>query len=382
MDNWKIPLFKMYWDENDVTSISNTIKRGDQWSSGPEIDTFENLLSSYIDSEYCLSFNSGTSALHAILAAFDIKNGDEVIVPSFTFIATANAPIFVGARPIFADIEETTFGLDPDSVKKNITDRTKAIIAVHFAGCPCMIIELKKIAEENGLILIEDAAESLGASVGRKKVGSFGDAAILSFCQNKIIATGEGGAVVTRSEHIYNKLRLFRSHGRADTTNFFSTIQSPDYISLGYNFRMSSILASLGISQLSKIDRLIDLRVNKSDIIKQKLSQIADITIPQVPQEYTHVYQMFPIIINQGKKTRGKLQKYLAEKGIMTKVYFDPVHLTRFYRDTFGCHVGELPITEKVSDCILVIPLYPSISEVEIKYMTESIAAFFNLLTS
>jgi dTDP-4-amino-4,6-dideoxygalactose transaminase len=378
VNEWKIPLFKIYWDEEDVQMVSETIRRGTYWATGPEIEEFERQLSEYLGVKYCVTVNSGTSALHATLEAYEVGRGDEVIVPSFTFIATANASLFVGAKPVFADIEEVTFGLDPDSVRKKITSRTKAIIPVHFAGSPCMIEELKKIAEANGLILIEDAAEALGASVNGRRVGSIGDAAILSFCHNKIITTGEGGAVVTNSDRIYERLRLLRSHGRAETANYFSSVLPLDYVTLGYNFRMSSVLAALGIAQFRKIEHVINLRRSHSDYMTQKLSDIENISVPQVPHGYYHVYQLYPVIIKDGKATRDHIQKYLAEKGIMTKVYFAPVHLSQFYRKTFGYQRGGLPATEKVAESILALPMYPSLTEQEMDYVAHTIQEFFS----
>ena len=161
----KIPLFKIYWDEEDIKMVNGVIKRGAYWTTGPNIEEFEKMISEYVGTKYCVTFNSGTSALHSVLLAYGVKEGGEVIVPSFTFISTANAPLFVGAKPVFADIEEKTFGLDPESVKEKITEKTKAIIPIHYGGCPCLIRELKEIAEDYNLILIEDAAESLGATI-------------------------------------------------------------------------------------------------------------------------------------------------------------------------------------------------------------------------
>ena len=188
-----IPLFKIYWDEDDVREVTSVIKNGMYWASGADIGEFENKVAEYVGVKNSVAVNSGTSALHVSLAAHGIGEGDEVIVPSFTFIATANAPLFVGARPVFAEIEETNYGLDPQDVETRITPNTKAIIAVHYGGSPCRVQELKEVARRHNLVLIEDAAESLGAMADGKKIGSFGDSAILSFCAPKIIATGEGG---------------------------------------------------------------------------------------------------------------------------------------------------------------------------------------------
>ena len=371
---WKIPLFKTYWNEEDIKSVTVVIKRGSYWATGPEIQEFEDKISEYVGTKYAVTFNSGTSALHALLLAYDLKQKDEVIVPSFTFIATANAPLFVGAKPVFAEIEYKTYGLDPEDAKERITPKTKAIIPIHYGGCSCLIKELKEIAEDHKLLLIEDAAESLGAKIKDKKVGTFGDSAILSFCQNKVITTGEGGAIITDSKEIYEKLKLIRSHGRLETQDYFSTTDYMDYVAMGYNFRMPTMIAALGSSQLKKIDRIIKMRRDKAEYMTKKLSKIEEITLPIPPPDYFHVYQMYAIRINEN--LRDDLMKYLSEKGIMTKVYFPPVHLTHFYRNEFGYKGGELPITEEISDQVLSLPLYPTLTEKEIDYIIEKIDNF------
>lgn len=374
--DWKIPLFKMYWDEEDVEMVKEAIQRGVFWAIGPNIEKFERMLSEYIGTKYALVFNSGTSALHAILLAYGIGQEDEVIVPSFTFIATANAPLFVGARPVFTDIEEKTYGMEPKDVINKITPRTKAIIPVHYGGCPCLIGELKEIAKEHNLILIEDVAESLGAAVDGMKAGSFGDAAILSFCSNKVITTGEGGAVVTDSAEIYEKLKLIRSHGRLDAANYFSSVEYMENVTLGYNFRMSDITAALGIAQLGKIDRLIKMRRRIAERLSMRLSGIAGIEIPHRPDGFSHVYQMYTIKVREGRETRDALLAYLAEKGIMTKVYFHSAHLTYFFKEKLGYNV-ELPVTEMLSERVLSLPIYPSLMEDEVDYIADGVKAFF-----
>ena len=374
--DWKIPLFKMYWDEEDVEMVKEAIQRGVFWAIGPNIEKFERMLSEYIGTKYALVFNSGTSALHAILLAYGIGQEDEVIVPSFTFIATANAPLFVGARPVFTDIEEKTYGMEPKDVINKITPRTKAIIPVHYGGCPCFIGELKEIAKEHNLILIEDVAESLGAAVDGMKVGNFSNAAILSFCSNKVITTGEGGAVVTDSAEIYEKLKLIRSHGRVEAVNYFSSAEYMDYVTLGYNFRMSDITAALGIAQLGKIDRLIKMRRRNAERLSTRLSGIGGVEIPCPPDGFSHVYQMYTIKVREGRETRDALLAYLAEKGVMTKVYFHSVHLAHFFKEKLGYNV-ELPVTEMLSERVLTLPIYPSLTEDEVDYIADGIRAFF-----
>jgi len=375
--DWKIPLFKIYWDEEDIGMVTDAIQRGMFWAIGPNIEKFENMLSEYVGTKYTLVFNSGTSALHAVLLACGIGPGDEVIVPSFTFIATANSPLFVGAKPVFADIEDRTYGLNPADVERKITPRTKVIIPIHYGGCPCLITELRQIAKEHNLILIEDAAESLGASVDGKKAGSFGDAAILSFCSNKVITTGEGGAVVTDSVDIYEKLKLIRSHGRAETANYFSSSDYMDYVALGYNFRMSDITAALGIAQLKKIDTVIEMRRRNAKMLSARLSRNAEIEVPRPPDNFFHVYQMYTIRVNNGKEKRDALSAYLAKQGIMTKVYFHPVHQTHFYKNKLG-YKCDLPITESLSRQVLTLPMYPRLTEHEIDFIADQVATFFS----
>lgn len=372
--NWKIPLFRIYWDKDDVRAVKNAIEKGMYWAIGPHIKEFEKGISKYIGTKYSTVFNSGTSALHAALLAHDIGSGDEVIVPSFTFIATANAPLFVGAKPVFADIEDKTYALDPEDVKEKITKKTKAIIPVHYGGCPCLIPELKEIAEDNGLVLIEDAAEAFGAKIEGQKVGTFGDAAVLSFCANKIITTGEGGAVITKSKEAYGKLKLIRSHGRLERADYFASSEYMDYVDLGYNFRMSNITAALGVTQLKKADKLIQMRRKNAEYLTKKLSAIKEVIPPSSPKGYFHVYQMYTIRVKDGR--RDSLSKYLSPKGIMTKVFFYPVHLTHFYKKKLGYKTG-LPVTEELSKQVLTLPMYPTLTKKEMDYIAEKINTFF-----
>lgn len=377
MPKWKIPLYKVYWDKSDVEAVTKVIKRGTYWAVGPEIEEFERVVADYVGVKYGVSFNSGTSALHAVLLAYGIRQGDEVIVPSFTFIATANAPLFVGAKPVFADIEDSTFGLDPNDVERKITKKTKAIMPIHYGGLPCRIEELKKIADEYDLLLIEDAAESIGASINGRKVGSFGDAAMFSFCGNKVITTGEGGIILTNSGEIYERFKLIRSHGRLESEPYFMTTKTLDYIMLGYNWRISSITAALGLAQMEKLDKVIEMRMKNAEYMTRKLSRIDGVEIPNPPNGYFHVYQMYTIKIKGGRRVRDALKDHLAERGIMSKVYFEPVHLTHFYRKKFGFKGGELPVTERLSSEVLTLPLYPTMTIEEMEYIVESIKEFF-----
>ncbi|MHA1344067.1 MAG: DegT/DnrJ/EryC1/StrS family aminotransferase [Promethearchaeota archaeon] len=353
----KYPLFDIYWDEKDIQMITNIIKRGSYWATGPEIREFEEKLESYFNVKYVSAFNSGTSALHAVLLAYNITSG-EVIVPSMSFISTANCIILAGAKPIFAEIEDETLGLYPEDVKERITEKTRAILPMHYGGKVCKNIKaLREIADDYNLILIEDNAESFGAKIHNEFAGTIGHAGILSFCQNKVITTGEGGAICTNNEEIYKKVLLIRSHGRVEQhgTDYFSNIHEMDYIEIGYNFRIPTMCAALGISQLDKIDKIIELRRKIGKYYDSNLDNLSEIQIIPELDGFKNVYQLYSILLTNPEK-REDLQSYLLENGIYTKVYFYPIHLKTFYRKRFGYSEGDLPITEEISSRILTLP--------------------------
>jgi len=373
----KIPLFKIYSDQDDIDAVSRVIKRCTYWANGPEIKELEEKIALYVETKYAVSFNSGTSALHALLLAYDIGGGDEIIVPSFTFISTANTPLLVGAKPVFAEIEDKTFALDSEDVKEKITNNTKAIIPIHYGGAPCKDIKaLRDIADDHNILLLEDAAESLGSKLGNKMVGTFGHAAMFSFCQNKIITSGEGGVIVTNSGEICQTLKLIRSHGRLENGDeYFSTTKQLDYIQLGNNFRISTISAALALSQLKKINKIIKLRREKAKYFNEKLSTVKDIQTPFESKNHYHVYQLYTIQL-EDTINNEELQQNLMEAGIMSKVYFNPVHLTTFYRKKFNYKEGDLPETEKISKKVLTLPLYPTLTFKEIDYIIDNIKAY------
>ena len=360
-----IPLFKMSVNQEDVTAVTEVMARGIAWADGQEVPQFESAICDYMKVKYCVVFNSGTSALHATMLAYGIGRGDEVIVPSFTFIATANCVKMVGAKPVFADIEDKTYGLDGADVYRKISARTKAIIAVHYAGCPCDIENLAAFAEGEGLLLIEDACEAMGAEVNGIKCGTIGDAGVLSFCQNKIITTGEGGAVITNNREIYEQLKLIRSQGRQEG-DYFGATTKLDYIQLGYNWRMPSMNAALGISQLDRIVELIKKRWLNAWSYDEFLPD-------DVSPMYcaASVYQMYSIRC----PNRDKLIEYLRANGVSCGIWFHPIHFTKYYLDLgYDC---RLPVTEKVSSEILSLPMYPDLTTTEIEYICEKVKEFY-----
>ena len=376
-ESWKIPLYKIYSDDEDINLITKIIRRGSSWALGPEIEEFENAIKNYVGIDHCAVLNSGTSSLHATLLAFGLGAGDDILVPSFSFVSTANSVLFTNATPSFVDIEETTFGLNPKLISEKISASTKAIIPMDYGGQSCKIDEINKVARDEKLLLIEDAAESLGASINNNKAGSFGDAAIFSFCGNKVLTTGEGGAVVTNSKEIIEKIKLIRSHGRFDKINYFENTENSTYQDLGYNWRMSSITAALGISQLNKLDKIIKMRQKNAAFISSKLKKFPQIITPISPDGYEHIYQMYTIRLATNKM-RDDLKNHLLAKRIFSKVYFDPIHLTPFYRKKFNFKEGYLPVTEQISQQILTIPLFPNMTMEEKNYLVDSISEFFD----
>ena len=374
--DWKIPLYKIYTDDEDVNLITKIIKRGSNWALGPEIEEFENAIKNYVGTDYCITLNSGTSALHATFLAYGLQENDEIIVPSFSFISTANSVLFIKAKPVFADIEEETFGLNPMLIENKITSKTKCIVPMDYGGRSCKINEIKEITRENNLILVEDAAEALGSSINGNKVGSQSDASIFSFCGNKVLTTGEGGAVVTNSKEIYEKIKLIRSHGRMDNTNYFQNPNTPDYLQLGYNWRMSSITAALGISQLHKLDKIIKMRQENARYLSSKLSKHSEIITPKNIPGHENIYQMYSILL-PNRKIRDLLHDFLTEKRIVSKIYFNPIHLTSFYKLQLQTSEENLPVTEKIASRIITLPIYPNMLLEEKQYLIESIDEFF-----
>ncbi|WP_049892331.1 DegT/DnrJ/EryC1/StrS family aminotransferase [Natronococcus amylolyticus] len=351
-----IPLFEIAWDERDVQNAVDSITRGSYWANGPYVEAFEDGLERYLGVEHAVTVNSGTTALVAALEAHGVGEGDEVVVPAFTFIATANAVRLVGAEPTFADIEPDTYGLDPGAVADAITERTAAIVPVHPYGAPCRIAEIAAVAAEADVPVIEDAAEAFGSSSRGRAVGTFGETAALSFCQNKILPTGEGGAVVTDDDDLARRLERFRSHGRA-SAEYFDSAASGDYVGLGTNIRMSDLVAAVGCAQLEKVDELIAERRRVAERYATGLAGIDGIEPQPEPADGRHVRQLYTVTLAPGADREAVIET-LSERGIASKIYWDPpVHLTDAYRDRH--ERGSLPVTEAVSGCVLSLPMSP-----------------------
>ncbi|MDA4120004.1 MAG: DegT/DnrJ/EryC1/StrS family aminotransferase, partial [Thaumarchaeota archaeon] len=295
-----------------------------------------------------------------------------------TFIATANAAVFVGATPVFADIERTTYGLNPEAVQKVLTKKTRAVIPAHIGGIVCQYArKLEELARDSKVVMVEDACEGLGSTTGRRKAGTFGDVSVLSFCANKLISTGEGGMALTDRRDIYDRLKLISSHGRLDKVPYFTSSTSPDYVDLGFNWRISSMTAALGLSQMEKLERAIALRRKVAKSLSSLLSKVKEVEVPFEPEGYRHTYQMYTIKVKAGRKVRDRLNAHLSARGITSKVYFEPIHRSLFYRQLLGKRTPQLPATEWASARVLTIPVFPSMTQRELGYVADSIERFF-----
>lgn len=355
-----IPIFKMSHDKTDIESVVSVIDRDSHWACGPEIEEFEKRISDYIGTKYVVAFNSGTSALHASLLSYGIGKNDKIIVPSFTFVSTVNCIRFVGATPVLTDIENETLGLSIDSIQENILPNTRAIILMHYGGCPSRdTMAIKELCEDKNIILIEDAAAAFGSKIDGIMTGSLSDSAMFSFCQNKIITTmGEGGAIVTDNPIIFEKLNSIRSHGQTD-----------NYRSIGYNWRMASPNASFGISQMRNINKYISLRNKISKYYDKRLGKIDRIRLFKVPTNFRSTHWIYTLFCDDP----SGLSSFLGENFIMSKLYYPPVHRMPFSDEMI---VGDMKVTNAVSDTALSLPMYPSLELNEVDIICDKIEEY------
>ena len=362
-----IPLFEIPWEAQDIQNVVESIGRGGWWANGPFVDEFEEMVASYLGVEHAIAVNSGTSAIMAALVGAGIGEGDEIIIPSFTQQATANSVKMVGAEPVFADIDRDTYGLDPTDIEDRITSDTAAILPVHVYGSVCQIKSICEIAADHDIPVIEDAAEAQGAKRNGLMAGTVGDAGALSFCQNKIVPTGEGGMVVTDDDEIARGASLYRSHGRA-TENYFESSDSGRHVTVGGNFRMPDMIAALGCSQMERIDSLIAGRREAALTMNEAFKEIDGVS-PHTMEDGRHVYQFYTVTFDQDIK-RDAVIEHLAEQDISSKVYWNPpVHRSEYY----GGDNWNLPVTEELSQRVLSLPMHPELSPEEVKRIINSV---------
>jgi len=371
-----VPFYVPWIIEEDKNSVIEALNS--RWlTGGPKTREFEKLFADFIGVKYTVSVNSGTAALHLAMRTLNLKPGDEVIVPVFTFAATADAVLFCRARPIFADIDPRTFNLSPESMVDRLTKRTKAIIVVHYAGQPADMREIMEIAEDYKLYVIEDCAPSLGASYRESKTGSIGTMGCFSFYPTKIITTLEGGMLTTNEEWIAKKAKLLREHGM--TRNASEREKRADWhydiTDLGYNYRLNEVQAALGISQMKRVKDGIEKRVKAANYYTRKLSEIEGIVTPYEAKNRTHVYHLYVVKALDEKcgLSRDELFTELSSRGIGLSVHYTPLHLMTFYKRTIGFTSGSFPNAEEAYEKVLSLPLYPTISRDQIDYVINSI---------
>lgn len=311
-------------------------------TNGPRVEAFERAFAERHGCSYGVAFANGTVALTALLAALEIGPGDEVVVPSMTFISTATAVLHVGATPVFADVERETFNLDPEDVSGRITSRTRAIIAVHYGGQTGDMDSLATLAADSGLILLEDAAEAHGASYRGRPVGSIGRAGMFSFTPTKNITTGEGGMAVTNDGVLAQRLNLLRNHGQSSTYV---------HASLGYNWRLTEMQAAMGLVQLTKLDEILERKRRIADQLTGLLSTLEGIQAPYTAADRDHVFMLYTTLVEHD---RDKVMQHLTEAGIETRLYFPPAHR----QPVFAGFEADLPVTDWAAARMLSLPCH------------------------
>lgn len=372
-----IPYGRHSIDDDDINEVIKVLK-SDWITTGPKIKEFEDELCAYIGTKYCVAVNSGTSALDIAVQSLDLPKGCEVITTPFTFVATSNAIIYNDLKPVFADICSDTFNIDPADIKKKITKNTKVIIYVDYAGQPCSIKEIKEIADDFDLYLIEDACHAIGAEYGQKKVGNFADMTIFSFHPVKHITTGEGGAVVTDNKECYEKLSLLRTHGiDKNTMERFGPDASWAYDMkyLGRNYRITDFQAALGISQLKKLEGFIQKRNNLVSIYADYLGKIDFVRLPIVKSKVRHAWHLYTILLDSSVN-RDKFFKYMRTENIGVNVHYIPVYRHSYYINQFNMNPKDFPNTEDVFEKIITLPLYPKMNDKDILYICNKINNF------
>ena len=363
-----IPLSKPDITKEDKEAILAVLKTN-FLSLGPKLKEFETKIAKFAGVKYAVAVNSGTSALHLIVRALGIKEGDEVITTPFSFVSSSNCLLYERAIPIFVDIDEKTFNIDTPKIEERITEKTKAILAVDVFGRPADWPVLVEIAKKHNLFLIEDSAEAIGSECSGKKCGSFGDAAIFSFYPNKQITTGEGGIVLTNNKELADLCRSMANQGRKiDGGNWL------EHIRLGYNYRLDEMSCVLGISQLSRIKEIIKKREKVVKLYNQKLRGLNFVVTPEFEEGkkiswFVYVVKLF----GKAAEERNAVISKMAEVGIQCSNYFYPIHLQPFYKDEFHYDIGSFPIAEGVGSRTLALPLYNNIKESEINFVVDNL---------
>lgn len=363
-----IPYARQWIDEEDIEAVVKVLK-SDWITTGPSIEQFENAVAKYVNAEFGVAVNSGTSALDIAVQALDLPPGSEVITTPFSFIATSNAILYNNLKPVFADIDRETRNINPDEIRRKITDKTKAVIFVDYAGHPCDIDEIVDVAEDNDLFLIEDACHSLGAEYKGSRIGGGADMTVFSFHPVKAITTGEGGMVVTDNDDFYEYLKMARNHGidkpPSDRQNWVYDMKF-----LGRNYRMTDFQAALGRSQLRKLDKFIEKRTEIARQYTEAFDGALGIECPVVGRPHIkHAWHLYTVLVDN----RDVFFEKMREKGIGVNVHYIPIYRFSYYMHRFNINPSDFPVTEEVYGRIVSLPLYPAMTEDEVLYVTKTV---------
>lgn len=377
----KIPIAKPYLTKEEAKAAYDVILSG--WvTQGPKVQEFEEKFAKYIGTKYAIAVSSCTTALHLSLFVSGIESGDEVICPSMSFIATANSITYCGAIPVFAEVNED-YNINIEDVAKKITNKTKAILIVHQMGMPADIDSFKELCKENNLKLIEDAACAVGSKYKQKRIGSHSDLVCFSFHPRKVITTGEGGMITTNNKEYNERLKRLRQHSMSvnDRTRHESEkIIIEEYNEIGYNFRMTDIQAAFGIKQMEKLDWIINKRREISGKYNENFEEKKFLRVPTDSEEYFTNYQSYSLYLKDSAPiSRNELMQSLLEKGISTRRGIMTIHREAAYNnDVRNLH---LPMSEKLSDRSILLPIYPQMTEDELSYViTQTIGIFDKIL--
>jgi perosamine synthetase len=363
--NYKIPVYQPSLSGNEKRYVNECLDSTWISSKGEFVNRFEKSFAAYIGTRHAATVSNGTVAIHLAMLALGIGEGDEVIVPTLTYISSANAVVYAGATPVFADSTMETWQLDPEDVKNKITPRTKAIMAVHLYGHPCDMSLLMEICRTHNLFLIEDCAEAMGTLYKGQHVGTFGDISTFSFFGNKTITTGEGGMVVTNDDTLHDRVMHFKGQGLAKHRQYWHDV-------VGYNYRMTNICAAIGLAQLEQIDSILKKKKHVAALYKKELAETS-LTFHEEVGDVVHSYWMCSILVKD-PSDREPLREYLASRGIETRPLFYPVHTMPMYSLKFQRH----PVAENLGWRGINLPSYPSLTEEDIFFIGKSLKEYLN----
>lgn len=374
-----IPYAKHCIDQDDIKSVVSVLK-SDWLTTGPKVDEFEKSFANYVGAKFAVAVSSGTAALHTAAFATGICKGDEVITTPMTFAASSNCVLYQDGRPVFADIDKKTYNIDPANIKRKVTKKTKAIIPVDYTGQPCDLDEIKDIADDKNLIVIEDASHAIGSKYKGKKIGSISDLSVFSFHPVKHITTGEGGIITTNSKELYEKLLLFRNHGiTKNETDFVSPADGSWYYeqqSLGYNYRITDFQCALGLSQLKKIDKIIKRRKEIVTKYNEAFEKVDEIITPfqlKKCESSWHLY-VIQLSLEKLKINRKKVFNDLRKKNIGIQVHYIPVYYHPYYQ-RLGYNKGLCPNAEWLYERIISLPLYPKMTDSDVDNVINALKA-------